>query len=145
MYAVYRENPYLSYLNVAKKSIPRNQQRSSVKNAVWGKIAFFWINLLLVTLSPMKNIFHSNSMTRSSLANLLINTRRFLMCHSTCAFSISVNSRWTGYGAWGACSTRCGSGTQTRSRSCIAGNACGTGCSGPSTESRACGMAVGEF
>ena len=60
-------------------------------------------------------------------------------------FLIPVNSRWTGYGAWGACSTRCGSGTQTRSRSCIAGNACGTGCSGPSTESRACGMAIGEW
>ena len=33
----------------------------------------------------------------------------------------------------------------TRSRSCIAGNECGTGCVGPSTESRSCGTPVGKF
>ena len=51
-------------------------------------------------------------------------------------------------GAWGpfsACSVRCGSGTMTRSRSCISGGPCSTGCTGPTTETRSCGKAVGKL
>merc|ERR1712013_915400 len=53
-----------------------------------------------------------------------------------------VNSRLGAFGAWSACSTSCGSGTQTRSRVCIAGNSCGAPCNGALTESRACGGPV---
>ena len=58
--------------------------------------------------------------------------------------NISVNSRLGAFGAWSACSTSCGSGTQTRSRVCIAGNSCGAPCRGALTESRACGGPVSE-
>ena len=56
-----------------------------------------------------------------------------------------VNSRLGAFGAWSACSVRCGSGTQTRSRVCIAGNSCGAPCNGALTESRACGSPIGTF
>merc|ERR1719204_619575 len=59
----------------------------------------------------------------------------------SCGMAI-VNSRYGAFGAWSACSVKCGMGTQTRRRTCIAGNECGAGCTGPATETRSCGMAV---
>merc|ERR1719204_382445 len=53
-----------------------------------------------------------------------------------------VNSRYGAFGAWSACSVKCGMGTQTRTRTCIAGNECGAGCTGPLSETRSCGMAI---
>ena len=48
------------------------------------------------------------------------------------------------YGAWGACSVSCGMGTQTRTRVCIAGDECGNPCTGPTSETRSCGKAIGK-
>jgi len=57
--------------------------------------------------------------------------------------ALVVDSRWSGYGAWGACSVTSGIGIQTRTRHCIRGDACGRSlCSGPSQETRSCGRAV---
>ena len=59
-------------------------------------------------------------------------------------FSFLVPSRMGAYGPWSACSVRCGTGTMTRSRSCIQGNQCSTPCQGPTTETRSCGTPVGK-
>ena len=59
------------------------------------------------------------------------------------SFIVSVNSKLSAFGAWGACSVKCGAGTQTRTRTCVAGNSCGAPCSGALSESRACGTAIG--
>jgi len=53
-----------------------------------------------------------------------------------------INSKWTAFSAFGACSVKCGAGTQTRTRTCIKGNHCGAPCVGPASESRACGTPI---
>ena len=74
-------------------------------------------------------------------------TETFLQITVTFLFSSStissVDARWGAFGAWSACSTRCGMGTQTRTRPCIAGNSCGAPCTGAATETRSCGMPIG--
>ena len=47
------------------------------------------------------------------------------------------------YGPWSACSVRCGTGTMTRTRTCIQGGPCSTPCSGPQSETRSCGSPIG--
>merc|ERR1719369_994791 len=54
-----------------------------------------------------------------------------------------VDSKWSAWSGWSACSAKCGTGTQSRGRTCIPGNEYGAACSGPATETRSCkGMAV---
>merc|ERR1712168_1620259 len=53
-----------------------------------------------------------------------------------------IHSRLTGFGAFSACSVKCGAGTQTRTRTCIRGNSCGAPCVGPASETRACGTPI---
>merc|ERR1712168_1352121 len=53
-----------------------------------------------------------------------------------------INSRWSGFSGFSACSVRCGAGTQTRTRTCIRGNSCGAPCVGPASETRACGTPI---
>ena len=55
-----------------------------------------------------------------------------------------VNAVMGAFGAWSACSTSCGRGTQSRSRTCTPGNACGTQCSGPLSETRSCGGPISK-
>jgi len=64
------------------------------------------------------------------------NTHETRSCGTT-----PVDSRWSGYGAWSACSVSCGIGVQTRTRTCIRGDACGLTCSGNTHETRSCGTA----
>ena len=46
---------------------------------------------------------------------------------------------WSSFGDWGACSAGCGSGTQTKTRTCSTGSAGSAHCSGSAIESQACG------
>ena len=48
------------------------------------------------------------------------------------------------FGPWSACSVRCGTGTMTRSRTCIQGGPCSTGCTGRLSETRSCGTPIGK-
>ena len=52
-------------------------------------------------------------------------------------------ARWSAYGSWSRCSTSCGTGTQSRRRTCHA-SPCGGRCVGPAAETRSCGTAVGK-
>jgi hypothetical protein len=51
-----------------------------------------------------------------------------------------VNGGWGGWGGWSACSTNCGTGTQTRNRACDSPAPANGGayCSGSDTDSQAC-------
>ena len=51
-----------------------------------------------------------------------------------------VNGAWSSWSAWGACSKSCGTGTQSRTRTCTnpAPSCLGGACSGASTESQNC-------
>merc|ERR1712142_178923 len=53
-----------------------------------------------------------------------------------------VDSKWTPYGDFGACSVSCGVGTQTRTRSCIKTDPCGAPCTGITKETRGCGKPI---
>ncbi|KAL4219909.1 hypothetical protein ACF0H5_020321 [Mactra antiquata] len=55
-------------------------------------------------------------------------------------FEQAVNGGWSGYSSWGACSKTCGTGTQSRSRSCTnpAPSGGGADCSGSTTQSQNC-------
>ena len=51
---------------------------------------------------------------------------------------LAVHAKWGAFGAWSACSAKCGAGEQTRSRSCIKTDPCGNDCVGSAGEKRAC-------
>ncbi|XP_078333125.1 SCO-spondin-like isoform X2 [Crassostrea virginica] len=55
-----------------------------------------------------------------------------------------VDGGWSGWSAWGACSVTCGSGSETRSRSCTNPSPTNGGklCVGNTTESRACSLSA---
>jgi len=52
-----------------------------------------------------------------------------------------VDAKWSGFGAWSACSVTRGLGTQTRTRHCVGGDPCGFKCTGATQETRSCGTA----
>ena len=49
-------------------------------------------------------------------------------------FFLAVEGAWTGWSGWGSCSTSCGTGTQSRTRSYTNG----IPCTGSSSDSQAC-------
>ena len=61
-----------------------------------------------------------------------------------CFFCLLVDGGWSGWSAWGACSVTCGSGSETRSRSCTNPSPTNGGklCVGNTTESRACSLSA---
>ena len=53
-------------------------------------------------------------------------------------------SQMGAFGPWSACSVRCGTGTMTRTRTCIRGGPCSTPCGAPQSETRSCGSPISK-